>query len=265
MRALPRAGRRTMRSSELSNSRESPGLSCNSSRTGLGSTSRPVLSSVRVVTINAILPYHLPFRMLSELRSSIPSGSHADADGRYLTARRLCSTITSTSHYILRRGFHAGRGRSAIRSASHIRSQYRKMDLAVGRNCLCCGIAFFDLQPAGAARSGEQRSSREQRTNCRADQTHAVGWASDETLAQQVGITKKELASRAAAITRQQRAAEARLAEQQKQQISAVKREVAGVKTDVGGVKNDAASRRADLEATKAKLASAIADLCVQG
>src|SRR5205823_12505062 len=160
---------------ELSNSRESPGLSCNSSRTGLGSTSRPVLSSVRVVTINAILPYHLPFRMLSELRSSIPSGSHADADGRYLTAQRLCSTITSTSHYILRRGFHAGRGRSAIRSASHIRSQYRKMDLAVGRNCLCCGIAFFDLQPAGAARAGEQRSSREQSTNCRADQTHPGG------------------------------------------------------------------------------------------
>src|SRR5438045_1827830 len=94
-----------MRSSELSNSRESPGLSCNSSRTGLGSTSRPVLSSVRVVTTNAILPYHLPFRMLSELRSSIPSGSHADADGRYLTAQRLCSTITSTSHLHFAEGF----------------------------------------------------------------------------------------------------------------------------------------------------------------
>src|SRR5437870_1326480 len=175
MRALPRAGRRTMRSSELSNSRESPGLSCNSSRTGLGSTSRPVLSRVRMVTTIAILPYHLPFRMLSELRSSIPSGSHADADGRYLTAQRLCSTITSTSHYILRRGFHAGRGRSAIRSASHIRSQYRKMDLAVGRNCLCCGIAFFDLQPTRASRSTEQRSGCEQRANRRADQTYAVG------------------------------------------------------------------------------------------
>src|SRR5207237_4521372 len=192
MRALPRAGRRTMRSSELSNSRESPGLSCNSSRTGLGSTSRPVLSSVRVVTTNDILPYHLPFRMLSELRSSIPSGSHADADGRYVTAQQLCSTITSTSHYILLRGFHAGRGRSAIRSASHIRSQYREMDLAVGRNCLCCGIAFFDLQPAGAARSGEQRSSREQRTNCRADQTHAVGGGLGRNSGQAGWAYKKE-------------------------------------------------------------------------
>src|SRR5438552_4153391 len=175
MRALPRAGRRTMRSSELSNSRESPGLSCNSSRTGLGSTSRPVLSSVRVVTTNAILPYHLPFRMLSELRSSIPSGSHADADGRYLTAQRLCSTITSTSHYILRRGFHAGRGLSVIRSASHIRSQHWQMGIVISCNCLCCGLAFSDLQPTRASRSTEQRSSREERTNCRADQTHAVG------------------------------------------------------------------------------------------
>src|SRR5437870_7145458 len=176
MRALPRAGRRTMRSSELSNSRESPGLSCKSSRTGLGSTSRPVLSSVRVVTTNTILPYHLPSGMPSQtLRTSIVLRSHADADGRYLTAHSLCSTITSISHYILRRGFHAGRGRSAIRSASHIRSQHWQMGIVVSCNCLRCRIAFFDLQPAGAARSGEQRSSREQLTNCRADQTHAVG------------------------------------------------------------------------------------------
>jgi chromosome segregation ATPase len=88
--------------------------------------------------------------------------------------------------------------------------------------------------------------------------------ASDETLAQQVGMTKKDLASRAAAITRAQRAAEARLAEQQKQQINAVTGEVAGVKTDVGGVKTDVASTKADLEATKAKLASAIGDLGMQ-
>ncbi|PYX09406.1 MAG: hypothetical protein DMG88_07115 [Acidobacteria bacterium] len=88
--------------------------------------------------------------------------------------------------------------------------------------------------------------------------------ASDETLAQQVGMTKKELASRAAAITRQQRAAEARLAEQQKQQITAVSGEVAGVKTDVGGVRTDVASTRADLEATKARLAGAIGDLGLQ-
>lgn len=88
--------------------------------------------------------------------------------------------------------------------------------------------------------------------------------ADDETLAHQVGMTKKELAERAAQLQRQQRAAEARIAEEQKQQISAVTGEVAGVKTDVGGVKTDVASAKADLEATKARLASAIGDLGVQ-
>jgi uncharacterized protein YlxW (UPF0749 family) len=88
--------------------------------------------------------------------------------------------------------------------------------------------------------------------------------ADDETLAQQVGLTKKELTQRAAELQRQQRAAEARLKEEQKQQINAVTGEVAGVKTDVGGVKTDVASTKADLEATKAKLASAMGDLGVQ-
>jgi hypothetical protein len=88
--------------------------------------------------------------------------------------------------------------------------------------------------------------------------------ANDETLAHQVGLTKKELATRSAELQREQRAAEARLAEQEKQQISAVTGEVAGVKTDVGGVKTDVASTKADLEATKAKLESTIGDLGMQ-
>ena len=88
--------------------------------------------------------------------------------------------------------------------------------------------------------------------------------ADDETLAHQVGLTKKEMASRSAELMRQQKASEARLAEQQKEQISAVTGEVAGVKTDVGGVKTDVASTKADLEATKAKLQSTIGDLGVQ-
>jgi hypothetical protein len=88
--------------------------------------------------------------------------------------------------------------------------------------------------------------------------------ANDEALAHQAGLTKKELATRSAELQREQRAAEARLAEQEKQQINAVTGEVAGVKTDVGGVKTDVASTRADLEATKAKLESTIGDLGVQ-
>jgi multidrug efflux pump subunit AcrA (membrane-fusion protein) len=88
--------------------------------------------------------------------------------------------------------------------------------------------------------------------------------ADAETLAHQIGMNKKELAQRAAELQRAQRAAEARLAEEQKQQISAVTGDIAGVKTDVGGVKTDVASTRADLESTKAKLASAVGDLGMQ-
>lgn len=88
--------------------------------------------------------------------------------------------------------------------------------------------------------------------------------AEAETLAQQVGLTKKELASRAAQLQASQRAAEERLAKEQKEQISAVSGEVAGVKTDVGGVKTDVASTKEELAATKAKLESTIGDLGLQ-
>jgi len=88
--------------------------------------------------------------------------------------------------------------------------------------------------------------------------------ADSETLATQLGMTKKELAARSADLQRAQRASEQRLAEQQKLQISQVSGEVANVKTDVGGVKTDVASTKADLAATQAKLQSAIGDLGVQ-
>ena len=88
--------------------------------------------------------------------------------------------------------------------------------------------------------------------------------AQEETLAQQAGMTKKELARRTSELLAAQKAAESRLAQQQKEQISAVTGDIAGVKTDVGGVKTDVASTKADLEATKAKLQSAVGDLGVQ-
>lgn len=91
--------------------------------------------------------------------------------------------------------------------------------------------------------------------------------ASEDALAHQVGLTKKELAQRAAELQAEQRTAESRLQKEQneaKAQIGQVSGEVAGVKTDVGGVKTDVASTKADLEATKAKLQSTIGDLGVQ-
>ncbi|HUO16374.1 MAG TPA: hypothetical protein VMX38_15415 [Verrucomicrobiae bacterium] len=91
--------------------------------------------------------------------------------------------------------------------------------------------------------------------------------AEEETLARQAGMTKKELADRAAQLQAAEREAESRLEKEQKAQaaqIGQVNGDIAGVKTDVGGVKTDVASTRSDLEATKAKLQSTIGDLGVQ-
>src|SRR6476620_6111460 len=88
--------------------------------------------------------------------------------------------------------------------------------------------------------------------------------AEAETFGQQVGITKKELAQRAAQLQQSQRAAEERLAKEQKEQITAVTGEVAGVKTDVGGVKTDLGETKNELAATKAKLESTVGDLGLQ-
>ncbi len=86
--------------------------------------------------------------------------------------------------------------------------------------------------------------------------------ASAETVASQIGMTKKELAQRASQLQAQQRAAESRISEQ-KAQISQVSGEVRGVASEVGNVKGDVASTRSDLEATKARLESMKGDMGV--
>ncbi|MGA1999483.1 MAG: hypothetical protein ABSG52_05790 [Terriglobales bacterium] len=88
--------------------------------------------------------------------------------------------------------------------------------------------------------------------------------AENQVLAEKVGLTQKEIASRSAALQRQQREAEQRLSEQTKQQVGVVSGEVAGVRTELGGAKTDIASTRTDLEATKSKLERVMGDLNVQ-
>lgn len=88
--------------------------------------------------------------------------------------------------------------------------------------------------------------------------------ADSEALAQQIGMTKKELASRSEELQRQQRASVAKLAEEQKKELNAVAGEVGNVKTDVGGVKTDLGATKASLEETKAQLQRTIGDLGVQ-
>jgi chromosome segregation ATPase len=93
------------------------------------------------------------------------------------------------------------------------------------------------------------------------------GEADSETLARQLGMTKKELASRAGELQHQQQVAASRLAaqvEEEKKDVNAVAGEVGSVKTDVGGVKTDVAATKASLESTIAQLQHTIGDLGVQ-
>ena len=99
---------------------------------------------------------------------------------------------------------------------------------------------------------------------------HATSSELRQTLTSEVGMTKQELAERAAELQKEQKAtaaAAARLAtqqSQQSQQIAAVNGEVSGVKTDVGAAKTDIQKTQTDLAATNAKLEKTIGDLGVQ-
>ncbi|MGD0929411.1 MAG: hypothetical protein ABR902_02060 [Candidatus Korobacteraceae bacterium] len=99
---------------------------------------------------------------------------------------------------------------------------------------------------------------------------HATSSELRQTLSTEVGMTKQELADRAAELQKEQKAtaaAAARLAAQQSQQgqqIAAVNGEVSGVKTDVGTAKTDIQKTQTDLAVTNARLEKTIGDLGVQ-
>jgi len=86
-------------------------------------------------------------------------------------------------------------------------------------------------------------------------------------LSSEVGLTKQQMAERAAELEKQQQAtaaASARLAAAQRnqgQQLAAVNSEVSGVKTDVGSAKTDIQKTQTDLAATNQKLEKTIGDL----
>ena len=87
-----------------------------------------------------------------------------------------------------------------------------------------------------------------------------------EALTSEVGLTKQEMAKRAAELEQQQKAGEAKLTAaqtQQGQQIAAVSGEVSGVKSEVGAAKTDIAKTQTDLQATNQKLERTIGDLGV--
>ena len=96
---------------------------------------------------------------------------------------------------------------------------------------------------------------------------HATSSEFKQALSSEVGMTKAEIAQRAAELERSQKASAAKLAaaqSQQGQQIAAVNTEVSGVKSEVGTAKTDIQKTQTDLAATNAKLERAMGDLGVQ-
>jgi len=96
---------------------------------------------------------------------------------------------------------------------------------------------------------------------------HATSSEFKQALTSQAGMTKQEIAQRAAELERQQKVAAAKLSaaqSQQGQQIAAVSGEVSGVKTEVGAAKTDIQKTQSELAATNAKLERAIGDLGLQ-
>jgi len=100
-----------------------------------------------------------------------------------------------------------------------------------------------------------------------AERLHMTSSEFKQALTSEVGLTKQEMAKRAAELEKQQKQSEAKLSsaqQQQGQQLAAVNTEVSGVKTELGGTKTEIQKTQADLAATNQKLEKTIGDLGVQ-
>ena len=141
--------------------------------------------------------------------------------------------------------------------------------LAIGVVYILVSLYFiFDTRNQLAALNKDQQNSVE-KLNEKVAATNRDLKASTETLAQQIGLKEQDLqtrmSARASELERMQKAAERRMAEETKAQMTQVSGEVAGVRTDLGTTKNDLAAAKTDLDATKSKLERMVGDLNVQG
>ncbi|AXC11155.1 hypothetical protein ACPOL_1813 [Acidisarcina polymorpha] len=103
------------------------------------------------------------------------------------------------------------------------------------------------------------------------DQTNTQLKVETQELGHAVGLTQKQLETRAQDLIRRQEADAKRLESEQAaasqaatQQIGAVSSAVSSVKTDVGGVKTDVEATKTELKTTQAQLQSMKGDLGVQ-
>ena len=121
---------------------------------------------------------------------------------------------------------------------------------------------LYDLRTRLAAMEQKQHAMEQAMETAQAElnnRIHATSSEFKQALTTEVGLTKQEIAQRAAELERAQKASAAKLSaaqSQQGQQIAAVNTEVSGVKTEVGAAKTDIQKTQTDLAATNAKLAA---------
>ena len=103
------------------------------------------------------------------------------------------------------------------------------------------------------------------------DQTNAELKVETQELGKSLGMTQKQLETRAADLVRQQQASAKKLESEQKAaseaataQIGAVSSQVSSVQTDVGGVKTDVAATKTELKSAEAQMQSMKGDLGLQ-
>ncbi len=121
-------------------------------------------------------------------------------------------------------------------------------------------LTHAEAQLASAQQQNEKLSGALNETNARLKVT-------SETLGQSLGMTQKQLETKAQDLLSRQQADAKRLEKENaaaRQQISAVSSDVSGVKTDVGGVKTDLSNTKTQLQTAVSQMQKMQGDMGVQ-
>jgi chromosome segregation ATPase len=112
-----------------------------------------------------------------------------------------------------------------------------------------------------------QAQQRNEKLASALDETNARLKVTSETLGHSLGLTQKQLETRAQELLRRQEADTKRLESEQEateKHVSSVSTDVSSVKTDVGGVKTDLTQTKTELQSAESQLQSMKGDMGVQ-
>jgi chromosome segregation ATPase len=142
--------------------------------------------------------------------------------------------------------------------------------LAVAVIAAIAGLAW-SYHLSGRLTNAEAQLSQAQQRNEKLasalDETNARLKVTSETLGHSLGLTQKQLESKAQELMRRQEADTKRLESEQaatEQHVSTVTSDVSSVKTDVGGVKTDLGQTKTELQNAESQLQSMKGDMGVQ-